>query len=304
MKNAVKLPAQKIYIALILIIMYIPILLVILYSFNPSRLSSVWEGFTLRWYADLFRDRAMFTALGNSVILGILSSLSAVVIGTLGAAGMTRVRPDAGKAAGSVSKIMEYLAILPIMIPEIILGMVSLAFFSLLGLPLGMPTLIIAHTCFCIPYVYLLVKARLTGMDKSYVEAARVMGAGEWRAFYDITLPLILPALISGALLSFAMSFDDVIISVFVTGPNTNTLPIRIYSQMKTGVTPKTNALCTLLFAATVILCLCSAYFAKAPTGAKAPGAKAPSGAQVPSVTQRPMGDEKIVRKKTKGEEQ
>jgi spermidine/putrescine transport system permease protein len=157
---------------------------------------------------------------------------------------------------------MEYLSILPIMIPEIILGMVSLAFFSLLAFPLGMVTLVIAHTAFCIPYVYLLVKGRLAGLDKSYVEAARNLGAGELRAFFDITLPLILPAVISGMLLSFAMSFDDVIISVFVTGPNTNTLPIRIYSQLKTGVTPKTNALCTLIFAVTVVLCLVSGYFA------------------------------------------
>jgi spermidine/putrescine transport system permease protein len=141
--------------------------------------------------------------------------------------------------------------------------MVFLAFFSLLGLPFGMGTLIIAHTAICVPYVYLLVKARLTGLDKSYVEAAKNLGAGEWRAFYDITLPLVLPAVISGMLISFAMSFDDVIISVFVTGAHTNTLPIKIYSQMKTGVTPKTNALCTLLFVITVVLCLFAAYLAR-----------------------------------------
>jgi spermidine/putrescine transport system permease protein len=246
---------QKMYLAAVLILMYVPILLVIIYSFNGSRIASVWRGFTFRWYAELFRDRAMFTALRNSVILGVLSSLSAAVIGTLGAVGMSRSRQPAGR-------VMEYLSILPIMIPEIILGMVSLAFFSLLALPLGMLTLVIAHTAFCIPYVYLLVKGRLSGLDKSYAEAARDLGAGELRAFFDITLPLILPAVISGILLSFAMSFDDVIISVFVTGPDTNTLPIRIYSQLKTGVTPKTNALCTLLFAVTAALCLVSVYFA------------------------------------------
>jgi spermidine/putrescine transport system permease protein len=239
--------------------MYVPILLVIVYSFNGSRIASVWRGFTFRWYAELFRDRAMFTALRNSVVLGVLSSLSAAVIGALWAVGMSRSRQPAGRA-------MEYLSILPIMIPEIILGMVSLAFFSLLALPLGMLTLVIAHTAFCIPYVYLLVKGRLAGLDKSYVEAARDLGAGELRAFFDITLPLILPAVISGILLSFAMSFDDVIISVFVTGPDTNTLPIRIYSQLKTGVTPKTNALCTLLFAVTAALCLVSVYFANLKT--------------------------------------
>jgi spermidine/putrescine transport system permease protein len=250
---------QKIYLAVVLVLMYVPILLVIIYSFNDSRVTSMWHGFTFRWYADLFRDRSMFIALRNSVILGILSSFSAAFIGTLGAVGMSRTRQPGGR-------VMEYLAILPIMIPEIILGMVSLAFFSFLALPPGMLTLVIAHTAFCIPYVYLMVKGRLAGLDKSYVEAARDLGAGRRRAFFDITLPLILPAVISGILLSFAMSFDDVIISVFVTGANTNTLPIKIYSQLKTGVTPKTNALCTLLFAVTVALCLLSAYFANLKT--------------------------------------
>ncbi|MDR2402401.1 MAG: ABC transporter permease [Spirochaetaceae bacterium] len=264
-----KSPLWRLYIALILALMYVPILLVIIYSFNMARLSSVWSGFTLKWYGELFRDHAMFTALRNSVILGALASSGAAVLGTLGAAGMARIggagpRPPAGKAAGKAfGRVMEYLSTLPIMIPEIILGMVFLAFFSLLGLPFGMVTLIIAHTAICVPYVYLLVKARLVGLDREYVEAAKNLGAGEWRAFCDITLPLVLPAVISGMLISFAMSFDDVIISVFLTGAQTNTLPIKIYSQMKTGVTPKTNALCTLLFIITVVLCLFSAYLAR-----------------------------------------
>jgi spermidine/putrescine transport system permease protein len=259
MKN----PARKIYLALLLILMYVPIALVIVYSFNKSRLSSVWGGFSLSWYRELFRDRAMFEALRNSLILGVSSSLSAAVIGTLGAVGMAGINPPPGR----LSRVLEYFSILPIMTPEIILGMVLLAFFSVMGLPLGMLTLIIAHTSFCVPYVYLLVKARLAGMDRSYIEAARNLGSGPGRAFFDITLPLILPAVISGILLSFAMSFDDVIISVFVTGPRTNTLPIRIYSQIKTGVTPKTNALCALLFAATVLLCTLSAALADSRPG-------------------------------------
>jgi spermidine/putrescine transport system permease protein len=258
---------RKAYIVLILILMYVPILLVIVYSFNESRLNSVWTVISLKWYRELFRDRAMFGALRNSLVLALLSSFGAAVIGTLGAVGFRRTMDSRYirrfKALGALGGILEYLSILPIMTPEIIMGMVLLAFFSLLGLPLGMVTLVIAHTSFSIPYVYLVVKARLTGLDKSYAEAAKDLGAGEWRAFFDITLPLILPAILSGALLAFAMSFDDVIISSFVTGPRTNTLPIRIYSQIKTGVTPKTNALCTLLFGATVVLVLISVYLAK-----------------------------------------
>jgi spermidine/putrescine transport system permease protein len=246
-----------VYIAFILAVMYVPILLVIVYSFNQSRLSSVWGGLSLAWYRELFRDRSMFEALRNSLVLGLLTSFSSAVLGTLGASGMARSRPALG------AKIMEYLSILPIMTPEIILGMTFLAFFSLLALPFGMFTLVIAHTAFCVPYVYLLVRARLAGLDKSYVEAARIMGASGIRAFYDITLPLVLPAVVSGMLISFAMSFDDVIVSVFVASVHTNTLPMKIYSQIKTGVTPKTNAMCTLIFIITVILCLAAAALAR-----------------------------------------
>jgi len=252
------------YLGLILVIMYIPILLVIVYSFNQSRLSSVWGGFTLSWYAELFRDRAMFDSLRTSLILGFLSSGLSAALGTLAASGMAKVRIHSKGA--SVHKIMEYLSILPIMTPEIIMGMVFLAFFSLLSLPLGMTSLVIAHTAFCVPYPYLLVRARLAGLDKGYVEAARIMGASDLRAFYDITLPLMLPAVVSGMLISFAMSFDDVIVSSFVAGVDTNTMPMIIYSRLKAGVTPKTNAMCSLLFVLTIVLCLTAAFLARRKT--------------------------------------
>ena len=254
---------RKFYLAFILALMYVPIVLVIVYSFNTSRLTSVWGGFTLSWYRELFRDRTMFNALMNSLFLATVSCLLAAVIGTLGAVSMVWTKPAYKngiklRSGGRLVGVMEYLSILPIMTPEIIMGMILLAFFTLLRFPLGMLTLILAHTSFCIPYIYLLVKARLAGLDRSYIDAARNLGAGTFRAFRDIMLPLIMPAVISGILLSFAMSFDDVIISIFVTGPNTNTLPIRIYTQLRTGVTPKTNALCSLLFVITVLLCILS----------------------------------------------
>ena len=250
------------YIGFVLVILYVPIVLVIVYSFNQSRLSSVWGGFTLDWYAQLFQDRSLFEALRNSVVLGLLTSFSSASIGALGAWGIAKASA-AGAPRKPAHTIMEYLSILPIMIPEIILGMTFLAFFSLLALPLGMFTLVIAHTVFCVPYTYLLVRSRLAGLDESYVEAARIMGASGVRAFCDITLPMILPAIISGMLISFAMSFDDVIVSVFVAGVDANTLPMKIYSQIKTGVTPKTNAMCTLIFALTVILCLIAAWLSR-----------------------------------------
>ncbi len=245
MKNRTVLP--NLFLGLIVVILYLPIALVILYSFNESKISSVWAGFSLKWYETLFRDKAMFEALWNSIVLALAAGCGAAVVGTLGAYGFTKVRLRSKNA-------VEYISMLPIMIPEIILGMVFMAFFSLLGLPFGMTTLILAHTTFCIPYVYMLVKARLVGMDPSLAEAARDLGAGEARVFFDITLPLLAPAILSGMLLSFAMSLDDVIISIFVTGVNVNTLPIKVYTQIKTGDTPEINALCTLMLGATLLL--------------------------------------------------
>lgn len=254
MKNNTK-PANY-YLGFILVVMYLPIIIVVIYSFNSSRISSVWGGFSLKWYRELLRDKSMFDAVVNSLILASLSSLSAAIIGTLAAVGMPKVNLR-GKG------VIEYISTLPIMIPEIILGMVFLTYFSLIGLPFGMITLVIAHTSFCIPYVYILVKARLVGIDKSLAEAAKDLGASEVRVFFDITLPLILPAILSGMLLSFAMSLDDVVISIFVTGVNTNTLPIKIYTQLKTGVTPKINALSTMMLGATLFICFLSVWIGK-----------------------------------------
>ena len=237
----------KIFLGVITALLYLPILLMVIYSFNESKLSSVWSGFSLKWYRILFQDAAMFEALRNSILLALIVSVSAGIIGTLGAYGFSRVKMRS-------RSLVETVSMLPIMTPEIILGVVFMAFFSLLGLPFGITTLILAHTTFCIPYVYMMVKARLAGMDRSLTEAARDLGAGEVRAFFDITLPMLMPAVLSGMLLSFAMSFDDVIISIFVTGVRFNTLPIKIYTQLKTGVTPEINALCALMLGATLLV--------------------------------------------------
>ena len=177
MKNRTVLP--NLYLALVMVLMYVPIALVIVFSFNESKLSVRWDGFSWRWYETLFADRAMFESLVNSLVLGGSASLAAAVIGTLGAVGSSKVELP-GKGA------VEYLSTLPMMIPEIILGMVFMVFFSLIGLPFGMMTLIIAHTAFCIPYVFMLVRARLVGMDKSLEEAALDLGASKIYAFFNI----------------------------------------------------------------------------------------------------------------------
>ncbi len=240
-----------IYIAIVTVITYIPIVLTVIYSFNASKISSVWEGFSLKWYAELFQDRDMGEALVNSLILAVLSCTLAVFIGTSGALGMYRKK-------NPINDTVAYISTIPIMIPEIILGMVFLSVFSLMGLPFGMVTLVIAHTTFCVPYIFSMVKARLWGMDKSLEEAALDLGASPVRVFFDITLPLIMPAILSGVMLAFAMSFDDVVISIFVTGPKVNTLPVKIYTKLKTGVTPEINALATLLLVAITVLLIVS----------------------------------------------
>ena len=242
---------EKIYLGIVFLLMYLPVAVVIIFSFNESKLPVRLTGFSLQWYEKLFADSAMFAdrdmqeALVNSLILGAASCAVSAVIGTMGAVGLSRIH---WKTKGA----LEYISILPLMIPEIILGMVLMAFFYMLNLPFGMLTLLIGHTVFCIPYILMEVKARLVGLDPSLEEAARDLGATSMRAFLDVTLPLIMPAVASGSLLAFAMSMDDVVISIFINGPRLSTLPIKVYTQIKTGVTPEINALCTIMLAFTV----------------------------------------------------
>lgn len=229
----------KMYMVAILAFMYLPILVMVLYSFNTGK-SGVWQGFTLDWYGKLIGNRQMMGSLLTSLQLALLSCLSAAIIGTLGAVGMSR---SYFRAKG----VFENISTLPIMVPEIILALAYLAFFSGIGLPFGLLAMTIAHTTFCIPYVYINVRSRLHGLDPSITEAARDLGASSARAFWDVTLPLITPAVLSGVLLAFAMSMDDVIISIFLANASANPLPVRIFSMLKTGVTPEVNALCTLM---------------------------------------------------------
>ena len=240
---------SRFYLGLIFVLMYLPIAVVIVFSFNESKFPVRFTGFSLKWYQELFSDSAMIEALGNSLFLGVVSCFVSAMIGTLGAVGLSRIH---WKTKG----ILEYISILPLMIPEIILGMVLMAFFYMMNLPFGMLTLLIGHTVFCVPYILMEVKARLAGMDPSLEEAARDLGAGPFRAFWDIILPLIMPAVMSGSLLAFAMSMDDVVISIFINGPRLSTLPIKVYTQIKTGVTPEVNALCTIMLAVTLLILL------------------------------------------------
>lgn len=231
---------SPIYLTLVLIVLYLPILMVIVYSFNAGRTIGAWQGFTTSWYTRLFGNALMADALKNSLILAALSSVLAGIVGTLGAIGLTRCH---FRGAG----LVETVATLPMMIPELVLGMAYLALFTAVGVKLGMGALILTHTTFCIPYVFINVKSRLIGMDPALEEAARDLGANPMRVLLDVTLPLITPSVVSGMMLSAAMSLDDVVISFFVTSAETTTLPLKVYTGLRSGGTPEINALSTLM---------------------------------------------------------
>ena len=251
------------YLSVILVFLYLPIVIVVLYSFNdnPARIPLAFTGFTTRWYQQLFTSRNNYgDALLLSLNVAFWSVLISTVIGTLGAIGMAQ-RTLRGKAkASGMDTFMETMATLPIMIPEIILGLAFLVVFNKAGFQSNEVRLVLAHTTFCIPYIFLTVKSRLVGMDAALFDAARDLGASPARVMLDITLPLCKPAIISGAFLAAAMSLDDFVISFFVYGAGQGTLPILIYSSVKVGVSPQVNALCSLLIAAAFLLVAVSRY--------------------------------------------
>ena len=246
---------SPVYLTLVLIVLYLPILMVVIYSFNSGRTIGSWQGFTTNWYSRLFSNALMADALKNSLVLAVVSSLLAGGIGTLGAIGLARSHLKLGGA-------VETIATLPMMIPELVLGMAYLSVFTAVGFKLGMGALILTHTTFCIPYVFINV------MDPSLSEAARDLGASPTRVLKDITLPLIFPAVLSGMMLSAAMSLDDVVISFFVTSAETTTLPLKVYTGLRSGGTPEINALSTLMLGV-IFICVAATQLITARSNAK-----------------------------------
>lgn len=249
------------YLALILVLLYLPIMVVVLFSFNSNSTRTanfIFEGFSLQWYGKLFDPATGYgEALKNSLLIAGMSVLLSATIGTLGAVALLRRpirRSLKQKAAGAALSFGEQLAVLPIMIPEIILGIAFMALFSAISLPFGGVSLVLAHATFCVPYIYITVKGRIASLNPEFEEAARDLGAGPFRALWTITLPLAAPAILSGCLLAFAMSMDDLVISFFVNGPETTTLPLKVYSSVKVGVPPHVNALCTVMLATAFLL--------------------------------------------------
>jgi spermidine/putrescine transport system permease protein len=229
--------------------LYAPILVLMVYSFNRSRLSARWLGFTNEWYAVLWRDEQIFRSLENSLVVAAGVTLACVVFGTMSALVFARPRLQ-GRA------LLDGVVYLPLVIPEIVIAVATVIFFSLLSLKLSIWTIVIAHITFCISYVIIVVGARLAGMDRSIQEAALDLGANEWTTFFRITLPMAAPAILSAALLVFTTSFDDYLITSFVAGVRSTTLPLEIYSRLKRGITPEINAISTIILAATIPLVL------------------------------------------------
>ncbi|HJW03757.1 MAG TPA: ABC transporter permease subunit [Azospira sp.] len=225
--------------------LYLPLAVVVLFSFNASELNAAWVGFTTDWYARLVHDRDMLHAAGNSLLIALAASSIATLLGTMAGMAMHRWR----------IRYLPFLVLTPVAMPEILLGISLLLFFrQVLDLTLGLFSILAAHITFSIGFVAVIVRARLAGMDESIFEAARDLGANPWQTFRRVTLPLILPGVLAGFLMSFTLSIDDFVITFFVAGVGVTTLPLQIYSMIKVAVTPEVNAVSTLLMAITLSL--------------------------------------------------
>jgi len=230
--------------------LFAPIVILILFSFNDSRRNFQWRGFTTEWYPRLFENEAALDALGVTLQVAILAVIGSTVLGTLLGLALARGRSRGIGAA-------ETLLLLPMVTPEIILGLSLLLLFAQVFDQSGsLGQLSIAHVTFCISYVAVTVRARATGLDPRYEEAARDLGASAWGAFRYVTLPLILPGIVAGGMLAFALSFDDYVVSAFNSGVGSSTLPLYIYSRIRFGVTPEINAISTIIVALTAVAIL------------------------------------------------
>ena len=235
------------YLSLFFVILYIPVLSVILYSFNKSPSTAHWAGFTLDWYKDLFKDRVIVEAFNISIQVAFLTSILSAILGTATAITSMYVTKK-------MEKTIQGVMILPLLVPEVALGVSLLLFFSALKLPFGHLTLVLSHSLFCVPYVYIMVQLRLKEINISIIEAAKDLGATTWQIIKTIIIPLVTPSIITASLLALAISLDDVVISTYMSGATSTTLPVHIFSMMRVGVTPKINALCTLILVGTFFI--------------------------------------------------
>ncbi len=237
--------------------LYLPMLLLIIYSFNASRLVTVWAGFSTQWYGELLRDEAFLSAAWVTIKVAVMSSTVATILGTMAA----YVLVNAGKFFGRT--LFSGMIYAPLVMPEVITGLSLLLLFIGLGLDRGILTIVLAHTTFSMCFVSVVVSSRLVSFDRSLEEAALDLGCNRFEAFRLVTLPIIAPAVISGWLLAFTLSLDDLVIASFVSGPSSTTLPIKIWSSVRLGVTPEINALSTLMIAIVTIGVIAASLISK-----------------------------------------
>ena len=245
---------------LVFLFLYIPIILLVVYSFNASELSFIWGGFSFEWYGRLWHNAPLIDATKNSLIIAAFTTVFSVILGTIGAWLLYRYKFPAQRALGA-------LIFIPMVIPEVIMGVSLLILFTVIAGPLnqwlatfteaefarGFATIIIAHTTFCFPFVLVSVQARLTGVDPFLEEAAMDLGAPPLKAFWLVMVPYLLPAIVSGALMSFTLSMDEVIVTFFVTGPESQTLPLKVFGLAKRGLDPSLNAVSAVFILATAV---------------------------------------------------
>lgn len=227
--------------------LYLPITVLVVYAFNDNRSATIWTEFSTDWYFKAMRNEDIRRAALNSLIVAVAAAGVATVAATLAALVMARGGRFPGRAGA------YGLVLLPLMIPEIVTAVATLSFFSAVGLRLGLGNVIIAHTVFCVPFAFLPIRARLEGMDRTLEEAAYDLYANEWLAFRRVTLPLLMPGILSGAMLAFIISIDDFIITLMVAGPGSTTLPVYIYGMVRMGVTPEVNAVSSMLLAVSIL---------------------------------------------------
>lgn len=241
------------WVTAVMVFLYAPLLVLMVFSFNNSKRNVVWRGFTTKYYEKAWNDSTLMQALGNSLTIATLSTLFSLVLGTLAAIMLWRFRFPLKSATDGIMS-------LPIIVPEICLGVAFMIFFSTVGWPKGLvwpfnlSAITIAHITFSFPFVTMVVRSRLASFNKEQEEAAKDLGASEWQAFRDVLLPHIRPALVAGALLAFTLSLDDFVITFFTAGPDTITFPVKIYSMVRFSVTPVVNAASTVLILLTVAL--------------------------------------------------
>ena len=242
---------------LVLGFLYLPIVILIANSFNPARFSSRWEGFSLVWYAKLFESPEIWQAVRTTLIIAVTVTAVSVVLGTAAAYALHRW------GSSRLQRVHYTLIYQPLVVPEILMGISLLMAFVAVGLPLGLFTIFLAHVTFCVSYVAMTVLGRLQDFDFSVIEAARDLGASPWQSTRRILLPMLRPGIVAGGLLAFTLSVDDFVITFFVAGPGSTTLPLRIYSMIKYGAPPMINALSTLLLVVTLTAVLLSQRLAR-----------------------------------------